>query len=77
MRGWRPPYKDLDSETQRRTRARSYANVYKGRGELIPEPCSRCGGTTNIEMHHEDYDEPLKIIWLCRVCHRELHQASA
>jgi hypothetical protein len=25
-------------------------------------------------MHHPDYSRPLLIIWMCRDCHRELHE---
>ena len=43
------------------------------RGELAkPEKCSVCKGTEpRIEAHHEDYDKPLQVIWLCSPCHRK------
>ena len=54
--------------------ARSYAHVYLKRGKLKKEPCQECGDLIS-EMHHPDYSKPLKIIWLCRVCHLELHRS--
>jgi len=27
--------------------------------------------------HHPDYTQPLKVTWLCKSCHRELHQNSS
>lgn len=31
--------------------------------------CENCGGINNIQGHHEDYTEPLEVIWLCKECH--------
>jgi hypothetical protein len=38
-----------------------------------PKICSQCGKDGEIHGHHEDYDEPLEVIWLCAGCHLELH----
>jgi hypothetical protein len=35
--------------------------------------CSQCGSRKNIEGHHEDYEAPLLVEWLCRHCHRIRH----
>jgi len=40
---------------------------------LTPEPCVICGAA-KAEGHHEDYDKPLDVVWLCRRHHREYHQ---
>jgi hypothetical protein len=47
-------------------------------GELVRQPCERCGATESadggpINGHHEDYDKPLEVIWLCRRCHARRH----
>lgn len=36
--------------------------------------CSLCGATQNLLRHHPNYNEPLKIITVCRVCHKEIHR---
>jgi len=40
---------------------------------LKPSNCSICGSNMNIEGHHNDYSEPLNVIWLCVSCHKEIH----
>jgi len=43
-------------------------------GTLIkPELCSKCGKEGRINGHHEDYNEPLKVVWLCNKCHLRGH----
>lgn len=77
MRAWRPEYSDLTPEQKRKSVTRSYARVYRRRGKLIEEPCVECGGSENIEAHHEDYDRPLDVVWLCRPCHVAHHAVPA
>jgi hypothetical protein len=44
------------------------------RGSLIPCPCERCGCVVNVHAHHEDYTNPLDVIWLCSLCHGARHR---
>ena len=42
-------------------------------GRLIrPEACEICGLKCCPDARHDDYYEPLKVVWLCRGCHRLL-----
>lgn len=34
-----------------------------------PDRCAVCGKICKVEGHHPNYDEPLKVIWCCSVCH--------
>jgi DNA-binding NarL/FixJ family response regulator len=40
---------------------------------IRPEYCSKCGSTGKIEGHHEDYSNPLDVMWLCRYHHVQRH----
>ncbi len=72
MRETRPAYGQLSEEQRRRAIARSQAGVYQRRGKLKPEPCEACGG--EAQKHHDDYDRPLDVRWLCPTCHMTLHK---
>lgn len=39
-----------------------------------PAKCSCCKQNKRLEAHHEDYDKPLDVIWLCKDCHTEKHK---
>ncbi len=72
MRNWRSSHQ-VSEEQRLKGTARSYANVYKRYGKLIPEPCEKCG-SREVEMHHDDYSKPLEVRWLCRPHHLAYHQ---
>lgn len=42
-------------------------------GRLFKQPCQVCGNT-NVFAHHDDYNFPLKVRWLCDVHHKEWHR---
>jgi hypothetical protein len=42
-------------------------------GKLIRKPCEVCGATKRIHAHHDDYDRPLDVRWLCASHHLEAH----
>ena len=42
-------------------------------GKLIKQSCVRCGNEKSL-AHHEDYDKPLDVIWLCQPCHKQRHK---
>ena len=56
-----------------RHNARKATNkAIKGGLLLIKDECEECGNfPTN--KHHNDYNDPMDIAWLCRPCHREKH----
>ncbi len=52
-------------------KARRMANAAQKAGILIkPSACETCLTVTKeLNKHHEDYDKPLEIVWLCDSCH--------
>jgi len=67
---WRDYYRTHAKEEG----ARSKVRRAKMTGKLVAEPCEQCGAT-KTEAHHDDYDKPLDIRWLCSGCHKRLHVA--
>lgn len=53
-------------------RARYMVFNYLKSGKLIKLPCEKCGELKS-QAHHEDYTKPLKVVWLCKKHHTELH----
>ncbi len=44
-------------------------------GTLKKQTCEVCGHTA-VDAHHDRYDEPLNVRWLCRCHHVRLHQGG-
>ena len=48
-----------------------------------PKTCSECGkskvrknGQSDIHGHHNDYNKPLEVRWLCKTCHHAWHEIN-
>ncbi len=57
-------------------RVRTKANVAVKRGNLtVSMFCMACGDTeAELEKHHENYNKPLDVIFLCVSCHTKIHK---
>lgn len=65
-RAWR-------AEDHRRSRAHNAVARAIKKGLLVFSPCIKCGEKKSV-AHHEDYDQPLDVVWLCQPCHRQRHK---
>lgn len=66
MRAWR-------EEDHRRQYAHGKVSRAIKSGKLVRSPCIRCGEPKSL-AHHEDYDKPLDVMWLCQPCHKQRHK---
>ena len=71
----------LKSDTRQASWRRANPRMYSahlavqralGSGQLVKQSCEVCGAET-VDAHHDRYDEPLNVRWLCRRHHVKLH----
>lgn len=77
-RGSRQTLEDLQryrAENPKKWSAHCAVNNAVRDGRLLKQPCEQCG---EIESHghHDDYDKPLSVRWLCAVHHKLWHSLN-
>jgi hypothetical protein len=45
----------------------------KHKEKFIARACEVCEKNKLLQGHHEDYNKPLEVIWLCSRCHADEH----
>ena len=62
------------------THANNAVRIAVKNGKLTPQPCGCCGidgryanGRRKVQAHHDDYEAPLSVRWLCKSCHYRWH----
>lgn len=61
-----------EEERKKRRKARELFHHYMRDNHMERQPCEICGD--KAEAHHDDYDKPLEVRWLCFKHHREWHK---
>jgi hypothetical protein len=88
-REWRARNRERIREWERARAARRYASGWREdpvkkharnlvaaalrHGRLVRQPCEVCGWM-EAQAHHDDYDKPLDVQWLCRMHHEQHHE---
>lgn len=82
---YRDNNKEAIAESQRRylknpknkKKHNAHWKVFKAKesGELLKNPCEVCGSKDSM-AHHDDYDKPLDVRWLCGKHHKEWHRIN-
>ena len=60
-------------EDKRRSKCHRAVSKAIQNGDLKRLPCERCGNEKSY-AHHENYDKPLDVIFLCQPCHKQRHK---
>lgn len=66
-----------DPEFLKRERVRGMVNKRIQSGKIKkPDSCEECGETGYVEAHHEDYEKPFEVVWVCKLCHENIHHSN-
>jgi DNA repair exonuclease SbcCD ATPase subunit len=64
---------DANKKTEK-GRARAAVHSAVRSGKLVrSDLCEACGNKAKTHGHHEDYSNPLDVVWLCTACHGKAH----
>lgn len=72
-KGYFKSYEQSDDYKMKRSARNKIKNAI-ARGVVKRQPCEVCD-TPNAEAHHEDYELPFDVAWLCREHHAEQHRS--
>lgn len=80
MRGFHgnPEYtKEWRKKNKKKYRAHNAVSNALRDGKMVRgERCESCGALENLHGHHDNYNYPLKVRWLCAHCHCNWHKRN-
>ena len=73
------PSKEVRNRSRIKTKEKFLCRIktqrYISKGLIIKsEICQDCKISKSQNCHHEDYNDPLKVVWLCTACHGKRHR---
>lgn len=63
-------YREYRKKYPGRVRANGLLNYAIKTGKIKRRACEDCGKKRKVHGHHENYDFPLEVRWVCAVCHK-------
>lgn len=70
--------KEYYEKNQKKVIAERLLNAAIKKGHIArPETCSICGKQCKPDGHHSNYDLPYDVVWVCRGCHKQLHNDNS
>jgi len=62
---------------EREAAYRAVARAFKSGRLTKPLECQGCGAIGSLHAHHQNYQEPLKVVWFCARCHQHHHHVRS
>jgi hypothetical protein len=78
-RGCRKPYSKTKAYRDRypkKFKAHNMVDYHLKTGNLVKQSCEICGEQSSVHAHHDDYDKPLNVRWLCAAHHCQWHKVN-
>ena len=69
-------HKKWEGDNPLKVKARNAVAQEVRMGRLQKQPCEVCG-ECEVEAHHDNYNKPLDVRWLCIKHHRRLHRENS
>lgn len=67
-------FKEWAARFPKKYKAVNMVNNYIRDGKLKKKyECEQCDSNFSVVAHHDDYDKPLDVRWLCQACHKQWH----
>ena len=60
------------NQNKEKRRAHRMVEYHLKKGNLVKQPCEVCGDLV-VHAHHDNYNEPLNVRWLCSRHHHDRH----